>query len=295
MSTSSRGERTRRIPAARTRPRPRARRSRARRCASARPGPSPRSAPTAAAAPACPPPPAAGGRGERAAVAEVLGVEGDQPRRLVRGERAHQLGRLDVDLVAERGEAREAEPDRRDAAADLEREVAALGDQADRAAREVVGDELELRRPRRTPRGSSARACARPPRGRGRRAQASRAPPASPSCSPPLMATIARAPAAIASSTDCSSAAAGTERTASSIGPGSSRSERCAGRPRTSPPRRLTRCTSRRPSPRSARTASQCPHFRRSSEAPTTATAAGSKSAGEVVGGRGHSAELPGI
>jgi hypothetical protein len=62
----------------------------------------------------------------------------------VRGERAHQLRRLDVDLVAQRGEAREAEPDRGHAAADLEREVAALGDQADRAAREVVGDELEL-------------------------------------------------------------------------------------------------------------------------------------------------------
>ena len=112
-----------------------------------------------------------GRRGEPAPVAEILGVERDQARRLVQRERAHELRGLQVDLVAERGEPREAEPDRRGAAADLEREVAALGDQADRARAGGRWRRARAPRPRRTRRGSSGRAAARRPRARARRSR----------------------------------------------------------------------------------------------------------------------------
>src|SRR6187200_2710962 len=85
-----------------------------------------------------------GRRGEPAPVAEVLRVDGDRARLVVPGERADELGRLDVRLVAQRDEAREPEADPGRLRADLEREVAALGDEADRAARQVLRDELEL-------------------------------------------------------------------------------------------------------------------------------------------------------
>ena len=85
------------------------------------------------------------------------------------------------------------------------------------------------------------------PASRARAASArSRAPPASPSASPAVITTSARTPAPIASSTAASSAAGGTASTASAGGAGSSPSERYAGRPITSPPRRLTRYTARR-------------------------------------------------
>ena len=42
-----------------------------------------------------------GGRRERAAVAEVLAVEGDHPCRVVGGERGDELRRLEVGLVSE--------------------------------------------------------------------------------------------------------------------------------------------------------------------------------------------------
>ena len=85
------------------------------------------------------------GAGELAPVAEVLEVDGDQPRGLVRGERLDQLGRLDVRLVPERDEAREAEPELGAHHADLEREVSALRDEADRAGLELLRAKLEPR------------------------------------------------------------------------------------------------------------------------------------------------------
>src|SRR5829696_2168715 len=114
------------------------------------------------------------------------------------------------------------------------------------------------------------------PASRARVASAtSRAPPASPSA---VITTTARVPAAIASSIADSRAAGGTASTTSSGVSGSSASERCECVPITTPPRRLTRYTARRDAPRSARRASQFPHLTGSSEAPTTATDAGSKS-----------------
>ena len=85
-------------------------------------------------------------RRERPPVAEVLGVEGDQLGRVVGGERADEVGRLEIDLVARRDEAREPERGLAGQQPQLQREVAALGDQADRAGRQRVGDELEARR-----------------------------------------------------------------------------------------------------------------------------------------------------
>ena len=82
---------------------------------------------------------------ERAPVAEVLDVDGDQLGRGVPGQLADQLRDLHVGLVADRDEAREAQPGALGEHPDLEREVAALGDQPDRAAREVVRHEIELR------------------------------------------------------------------------------------------------------------------------------------------------------
>src|SRR5215204_3476116 len=116
---------------------------------------------------------------------------------------------------------------------------------------------------------------------------ASRAPPASPSSEPAVITTTALVPTAITSSIAGSRAAGGTASTTSSGVSGSSASERWACVPITSPPRRLTRYTARRDAPRSARHASQFPHLTGSSEAPTTATDAGSKS-----GVRSRSGEL---
>ncbi len=71
------------------------------------------------------------GAGEVAAVTEVLGVEGDEPGALMRGVRADQLREGQVRLVPERGEPREAQPQRLQQGRQLQGEVAALGDEAD--------------------------------------------------------------------------------------------------------------------------------------------------------------------
>ena len=86
------------------------------------------------------------GRGARELppVAEVLAVERDQPGRLVVGERRDQLGRLHVGLVAERDEAGEPEAELGPDHPDLEREIPALGDEADRAGLELLRADLEL-------------------------------------------------------------------------------------------------------------------------------------------------------
>ena len=81
---------------------------------------------------------------EGAPVAEVLGVDGDHLGRLVLGERGDELRKVDVGLVPDRGEPREAELDRAREDAELEGEVAALRDQADRALRELVRGDAEV-------------------------------------------------------------------------------------------------------------------------------------------------------
>ena len=87
----------------------------------------------------------AGGRvDEGAAVAEVLGVDGDHLGECVIGEGGHQLGHVDVGLVSDRGKAREPEPDLPRQDAELEGEVAALGGEADRPRRELVGGQAEV-------------------------------------------------------------------------------------------------------------------------------------------------------
>ena len=112
----------------------------------------------------------------------------------------------------------------------------------------------------------------------------SRRRPASPvSPSPAVITTSARAPAASASSAAASSPAGGTASTTRSGGSGRSAVETWTSRPSTCPPRRLTRWTARRPTPRSAERASQFPHFISSSDAPTIATERGSKMASSAI------------
>ncbi len=84
------------------------------------------------------------GADELAAVAEVLDIQGDRLREFVRGHRVDQLSGRQVGLVSERDEPREAEPSLLREQADLEREIAALGDHRDRSRWEIVGGELEL-------------------------------------------------------------------------------------------------------------------------------------------------------
>ncbi len=74
------------------------------------------------------------------------------------------------------------------------------------------------------------------------------------SAKPAVIATMARAPAASASSTAASKPAAGTAMTTSSTGPSSSVVRRATGRPRIVPPRRFTRCTGRRAERSASRT-----------------------------------------
>ena len=62
---------------------------------------------------------------------------------LVGGEGVDELGGAEVGLVAQRGKAREPEPLGGGHQPELEREVAALGDEPDGAGRQRVGDELE--------------------------------------------------------------------------------------------------------------------------------------------------------
>jgi hypothetical protein len=76
----------------------------------------------------------AGGRcgtSKSASVSEVLDVERDQPRGVMAGEALDQLSRFEIRLVPKRRKAREAEPFTLGEQRELERQVAALGDQAD--------------------------------------------------------------------------------------------------------------------------------------------------------------------
>ena len=86
---------------------------------------------------------AGGGAREGPAVAEVLDVDGDDFGGVVGGEGVDEVGGAEVGLVAQRGKAREPEPLGGGDQPQLEREVAALGDEADGARGQWVGDELE--------------------------------------------------------------------------------------------------------------------------------------------------------
>jgi hypothetical protein len=83
------------------------------------------------------------GAREGAPVEEVLAVHGDDLRPRVGGIGLQQVGRGQVGLVAQRGEARDADPALLEEQAQLERHVAALGDDADRARGHGRGGELE--------------------------------------------------------------------------------------------------------------------------------------------------------
>ena len=88
-----------------------------------------------------------GGRvDERPAVAEVLGVDGDQLRAIVGGERRHQLSEVDIGLVTDRRKPREAHLDLPRQDPELERQVPALRDEADRAGRELVRRQAQVGR-----------------------------------------------------------------------------------------------------------------------------------------------------
>ena len=86
---------------------------------------------------------AGGGAREGPAVAEVLDVDGDDFGGVVGGEGVDEVGGAEVGLVAQRGKAREPEPLGGGHQPQLEREVAALGDEPDGARGQWVGDELE--------------------------------------------------------------------------------------------------------------------------------------------------------
>jgi hypothetical protein len=83
--------------------------------------------------------------GELPPVPKVLAVESDHAGLLVLGEDIDQLGRLEVGLVAERDEARESQARVSREHPDLESQVAALGDEADRPARNRVRAQVEVR------------------------------------------------------------------------------------------------------------------------------------------------------
>jgi hypothetical protein len=83
------------------------------------------------------------GARERPAVEEVLAVDGDRLRAGVLRVGPQQVGGGQVGLVAERGEARDAHRTLLQEQAELERDVAALGDEPDRAGRHRRGGELQ--------------------------------------------------------------------------------------------------------------------------------------------------------
>ena len=83
------------------------------------------------------------GAGEGAAVTEVLDVDGDELGGVVGGELGHEVGGAEIGLVAQRREPGEPQPLRRGEQPQFQREVAALGDEPDRAGGEGVGDKLE--------------------------------------------------------------------------------------------------------------------------------------------------------
>ena len=84
------------------------------------------------------------GTSEPATVAEVLEVDADHPRGLVLRELLDELGRLEVGLIADRDETGDAEADLLAEQRDLDRQVAALRDQAEMARDEVARGEVEL-------------------------------------------------------------------------------------------------------------------------------------------------------
>ena len=83
------------------------------------------------------------GAGEGAAVTEVLDVDGDELGGVVGGELGHEVGGVEIGLVAQRREPGEPQPLRRGEQPQFQREVAALGDEPDRAGGQRVGDKLE--------------------------------------------------------------------------------------------------------------------------------------------------------
>ena len=87
----------------------------------------------------------ASGLDEGTAVGDVLGVDRDRPGGLVAREVLDQVGQPHIGLIADRGEAREAEPAALEQHAELDRQVARLRDQADGARRIGVGRDVELR------------------------------------------------------------------------------------------------------------------------------------------------------
>ena len=84
-----------------------------------------------------------GGPGKGAPVAEVLAVERDHLRRLVLPESSDQLGDVEIGLIAEGDDSREAEADLRCQPARLQREIPALRNESDRTSRKAVRGELE--------------------------------------------------------------------------------------------------------------------------------------------------------
>ena len=147
-----------------------------------------------------------------APVGDVLGVDRDRARGLVPGEVLDELGQAHVGLVADRGEAREPEAAALEQHAELEREVAGLRDQADRARAGSRWRRRGTPRARRRRRCSWGRASPRPQRARARPAPArARGPASSFSASPAVITISARAPCASDSSTACSRPASGTD------------------------------------------------------------------------------------
>ncbi len=85
------------------------------------------------------------GPGKGTPVPEVLDVDADHTRVAVRGERLHELRRLDVGLVPEGGEPRDTDAVVGREEAQLEGEVAALGDDPELPRGELVRAEVEVR------------------------------------------------------------------------------------------------------------------------------------------------------
>ena len=78
------------------------------------------------------------------AVDEVLAIDGDRCHVRRPGKGGDEIGHVHVGLIAERGEADEAEPGTGCFQSQLEGEVAALGDQPDLSGRQLVRGEQEL-------------------------------------------------------------------------------------------------------------------------------------------------------
>ena len=83
------------------------------------------------------------GASERSPVAEVLAVDGDHPGVRVGREGRDELGGFEVGLIPERRDPRDPDPVLAAQEAQLQDEVAALGDDAQRAGREIVHAEIE--------------------------------------------------------------------------------------------------------------------------------------------------------